>query len=74
MHQDYLLALTAYEMQVKDELLDCYEQCKVEYLAEHNVGHIYPANTLLKEFYQQLDLTSSLNPEIGQTTKLKNWR
>lgn len=74
MHQDYLLAPTADEGQVKDELLAFYEQRKVEYPAEHNVGHIYPAKTALKEFYQQLDPTNSLNPGIGQTDKLKNWR
>ena len=74
MHQDYLLAPTADEGQVKDELLAFYEQRKVEYPAEHNVGHIYKAKTALKEFYQQLDPTNSLNPGIGQTTKLKNWR
>ncbi|CAM3957370.1 D-lactate dehydrogenase [Psychrobacter arenosus] len=74
MHQDYLLVPTADEGQVKDELLAFYEQRKVEYPAEHNVGHIYPAKTALKEFYQQLDPTNSLNPGIGQTAKLKNWR
>jgi len=74
MHQDYLLALTADEGQVKDELLAFYEQRKVEYPAEHNVGHVYPAKPALKEFYQQLDPTNSINPGIGQTAKLKNWR
>ncbi|WP_131669565.1 D-lactate dehydrogenase [Psychrobacter pygoscelis] len=74
MHQDYLLQPTTNKNKIKDELLAFYDQRGVEYPAEHNVGHIYPAKPALSTFYRTLDPTNSLNPGIGQTAKWKDWR
>ena len=74
MHQDYLLKPKTNAKQFKDELLVFYDQRHIEYPAEHNVGHVYPAKTELHYFYKKLDPTNSLNPGIGQTEKWKNWQ
>lgn len=74
LHQDYLLHPTTNAKQFKEELLAFYDQRHIEYPAEHNVGHMYPAKSELKQFYKKLDPTNSLNPGIGQTEKWKNWR
>ncbi|MFK3916254.1 D-lactate dehydrogenase [Psychrobacter sp. NPDC078501] len=74
MHQDYLLKPMTNAKQFKDELLAFYDKRHIEYPAEHNVGHVYPAKTELHYFYKKLDPTNSLNPGIGQTEKWKNWQ
>ncbi|MGE6246188.1 D-lactate dehydrogenase [Psychrobacter proteolyticus] len=74
LHQDYLLKPTTNAKQFKEDLLAFYDQRHIEYPAEHNVGHMYPAKAELHHFYKKLDPTNSLNPGIGQTEKWKNWR
>ena len=74
MHQDYLLKPKTNAKQFKEDLLAFYDQRHIEYPAEHNVGHVYPAKTELHYFYKKLDPTNSLNPGIGQTEKWKNWQ
>ena len=74
MHQDYLLHPEVDAKKFKDELLAFYDRRRIEYPAEHNVGHVYSAKSALHTFYKKLDPTNSLNPGIGQTAKLKNWR
>lgn len=74
LHQDYLLKPAVSLKAFKDELLAFYTQRNIEYPAEHNVGHIYKANAELHHFYKKLDPTNSLNPGIGQTSKLRNWQ
>lgn len=74
MHQDYLLKPSTDAKRFKEDLLAFYDQRHIEYPAEHNVGHVYPAKAELHYFYKKLDPTNSLNPGIGQTEKWKNWR
>ncbi|HCI76360.1 MULTISPECIES: D-lactate dehydrogenase [unclassified Psychrobacter] len=74
MHQDYLLYPEVDAKKFKDELLAFYDRRRIEYPAEHNVGHVYTAKPALHTFYKKLDPTNSLNPGIGQTAKWKNWR
>ena len=74
MHQDYLLYPEVDAKKFKDELLAFYDRRRIEYPAEHNVGHVYTAKPALHNFYKKLDPTNSLNPGIGQTAKWKNWR
>ncbi|PIE46110.1 MAG: D-lactate dehydrogenase [Gammaproteobacteria bacterium] len=73
MHQDYILKKGVDAHEVKEKLLAVYEQRGAEYPAEHNVGTLYKAKPVLKNFYRQNDPTNSLNPGIGKTSKLKNW-
>jgi D-lactate dehydrogenase len=37
--------------------------------AEHNVGHLYEAEPVVKEFHRQLDPSNTFNPGIGKTGK-----
>ncbi|MBI0426239.1 D-lactate dehydrogenase [Psychrobacter sp. NG27] len=74
MHQDYFLNPKTGAKQFKEDLLAFYDKRHIEYPAEHNVGHVYPAKTALHYFYKKLDPTNSLNPGIGQTEKWKNWQ
>ncbi|MEZ7519146.1 MULTISPECIES: D-lactate dehydrogenase [unclassified Psychrobacter] len=74
MHQDYLLKPKTNAKQFKEDLLAFYDKRHIEYPAEHNVGHVYPAKAELHYFYKKLDPTNSLNPGIGQTEKWKNWQ
>ena len=74
MHQDYFLHPNTNAKQFKEDLLAFYDKRHIEYPAEHNVGHVYPAKTALHYFYKKLDPTNSLNPGIGQTEKWKNWQ
>jgi len=37
--------------------------------AEHNVGHQYEAEQVVKDFHQKLDPTNTFNPGIGKTSK-----
>lgn len=74
MHQDYLLYPEVDAKKFKDDLLAFYDRRRIEYPAEHNVGHVYTAKSALHNFYKKLDPTNSLNPGIGQTAKWKNWR
>lgn len=53
MHQDYLLKPKTNAKQFKEDLLAFYDQRHIEYPAEHNVGHVYPAKTELHYFYKK---------------------
>ncbi|CDL79782.1 D-lactate dehydrogenase [Xenorhabdus cabanillasii] len=73
-HQDYIVKKGKNINALKEKMLEILEQRGAEYPAEHNVGHLYKAKPQLKQFYQKNDPTNSLNPGIGKTSKLKNWR
>ncbi len=45
-----------------------------DYLAEHNVGHLYHARPALVAHYKTLDPCNAFNPGIGRTTKCAHWR
>ena len=42
-----------------------------KYPAEHNVGHLYEAESNLQKFYKDLDPTNTFNPGIGKMEKHK---
>ena len=42
-----------------------------KYPAEHNVGHLYEAESNLQKFYKNLDPTNTFNPGIGKMEKHK---
>lgn len=73
-HQDFILKKGADAAAFKQGMLTHYESRGAECPAEHNVGHLYEAKPALAEFYRDLDPTNSLNPGIGKTSRLKNWR
>ncbi|MCJ8325375.1 MAG: D-lactate dehydrogenase [Rhizobiales bacterium] len=73
-HQDYIVKKGADTVKIKTQMLEIFNQKGAEYPAEHNVGHVYKAKPDLANFYQQLDPTNSLNPGIGNVSKLKFYK
>lgn len=72
-HYDYALKGGLDWLAIEHQLVRHLEQRGIELPSEHNVGHLYRANTDLAAFYRSLDPTNTLNPGIGQTSKRKDW-
>jgi len=70
-HQDYILKKGADAKQVKKDMLTLLDERGAKYPAEHNVGHLYEAESDLQKFYESLDPTNTFNPGIGKMTKHK---
>lgn len=68
-HHDYILKKGTNVKAVKDKLLQRLDEKNAKYPAEHNVGHMYPADKSLREHYEKLDPTNTFNPGIGFTPK-----
>ena len=73
-HQNYILKKGVNAENIKKQLLETYNERGAEFPAEHNVGHEYQAKPSLINFYKSLDPTNTLNPGIGMSSKLKNWK
>jgi D-lactate dehydrogenase len=71
-HQDYIVRKGSDPKLLKQKLLRLLDDRGAEYPAEHNVGHLYEAKPVLREFYELLDPTNSFNPGIGKTSKQKS--
>lgn len=72
-HQDYIVKKGVDTHQLKAQMLELLRQRGAQYPAEHNVGHLYKAPEEMVKFYRSNDPTNSMNPGIGQTSKLKHW-
>lgn len=70
-HQDYILKKGADAKKVKSEMLALLDTRGAKYPAEHNVGHLYEAESDLQNFYRELDPTNTFNPGIGKMEKHK---
>lgn len=70
-HHVYIFKKGADVKKAKSLMLERLKGRGAKYPAEHNVGHMYPADQALKAFYEQLDPTNTFNPGIGQTSKSK---
>lgn len=70
-HQDYILKKGADPLAVKHAMLKHLDSRGAKYPAEHNVGHLYHAESTLQRFYKQLDPTNTFNPGIGKMEKHK---
>ena len=70
-HQDYILKKGTDAAQVKKQMLSLLSNRGAKYPAEHNVGHLYEAESDLKQFYQNLDPTNTFNPGLGKMDKMK---
>lgn len=73
-HQDYIFKQGTDLEAVKAQMLERLDAKGAKYPAEHNVGHMYQADTTLKAFYEQLDPTNTFNPGIGKTSKQRRSR
>lgn len=70
-HQDYVVKKGVDSHALKKKMLKILDQRDAEYLAEHNVGHLYQAKPDLQAFYRAADPSNSFNPGIGKTSKRK---
>ncbi|MEP1867990.1 MAG: D-lactate dehydrogenase [Paraglaciecola sp.] len=70
-HQDYVLKKGTDAKQVKKQMLALLDSRGAKYPAEHNVGHLYEAESDLQMFYRKLDPTNTFNPGIGKMEKTK---
>lgn len=70
-HQDYILKKGSDANQVKADMLALLDSRGAKYPAEHNVGHLYKAESTLQRFYKDLDPTNTFNPGIGKMEKHK---
>ena len=74
LHQEYLVKKGEDCDAVKHDILALLEDRGAKYPAEHNVGHLYDAEPALKDFYRSLDPTNTMNPGVGKTSLLLNWK
>ena len=68
-HQDYIFRKGTDIEAMKKKMLELLDAKGAKYPAEHNVGHIYEADSTLEDFYESLDPTNTFNPGIGKTSK-----
>ena len=72
-HQDYIVRKGHDPIELEHRMWKLLDERGAEYPAEHNVGHLYQAKPVLKDFYRNLDPSNCLNPGIGQTSKRQHW-
>ena len=70
-HQDYILKQGVDSAEIKQTMLTLLDSRGAKYPAEHNVGHLYAAESSLQEFYKRLDPTNTFNPGIGKMDKYR---
>ncbi len=68
-HQDYIFKKGTDIEKMKKLMLKRLDEKNAKYPAEHNVGHMYNADSTLRDFYESLDPTNTFNPGIGKTDK-----
>ena len=73
-HWDFVVKKGVDAGKLKKQILDLLDQFGAKYPAEHNVGHLYKAETDLSNFYKKIDPTNSFNPGIGKMSKSKNYQ
>lgn len=70
-HCDFILKKGVDIEAFKQRLFRELDERGAKYPAEHNVGHFYDAEQGLKDFYQSLDPTNSMNAGVGRMSKRK---
>jgi D-lactate dehydrogenase len=73
LHQDYVVKPGADCAAIEQSMRSLLGARGARYPAEHNVGHAYPAEPALADFYRGLDPGNRLNPGIGQMSKKSNY-
>lgn len=70
-HQNYIFKKGTDKVRMKELMLEFLDKKGAKYPAEHNVGHLYKAESTLQKFYAELDPTNTFNPGIGKLSKYK---
>ena len=68
-HNIYVYRKGADLERIKTLMLERLESRGAKFPAEHNVGHLYEAEQVVKDFHRELDPTNTFNPGIGKTSK-----
>ena len=68
-HNIYVYRKEADLERIKTRMLERLEARGAKFPAEHNVGHLYEAEPVVKDFHRKLDPTNTFNPGIGRTSK-----
>jgi D-lactate dehydrogenase (quinone) len=68
-HQNYIFKKGTDTKKMKLTMLAILDDKGVKYPAEHNVGHLYKAESSLQKFYKKIDPTNTFNPGIGKMSK-----
>ncbi len=71
-HWDFVVKKGVNTADLKAKILKILDSAGAKYPAEHNVGHLYKAETDLSNFYKKIDPTNSFNPGIGKMSRLKD--
>lgn len=72
-HHDFVVKKGVDTGKLKADYLRKLDERGAKYPAEHNVGHLYPAEPDLAEFYRNLDPTNGFNAGIGKMSKHKHY-
>ena len=70
-HWDFVVKKGVDANVLKKRILAILDERGAKYPAEHNVGHLYTADTDLSNFYRSLDPSNSFNAGVGRMSKLK---
>lgn len=70
-HWDFVVKKGVDTDALKKRVQAILDERGAKYPAEHNVGHLYKAETDLANFYQSLDPTNSFNAGVGRMSKHK---
>ena len=71
-HRNYIVKKGVDKIKIKSKILSLLDKSGAKYPAEHNVGHMYKADSDLQKFYEDLDPTNTFNPGIGKLDKYKS--
>jgi D-lactate dehydrogenase len=72
-HYDYAVRKGADWLAIEHRIIAHLAGRGIEFPAEHNVGHLYEAKPILRDFFRTLDPTNSMNPGIGGTPRGQGW-
>lgn len=72
-HYDYAIRKGTNWLDIEHKIIAHLSGRGIEFPSEHNVGHLYEAKPVLKEFYRSLDPTNTMNPGIGGTSRKRGW-
>lgn len=73
LHQDYIVAPGQDCLAIEHRMWALLDARGARYPAEHNVGHLYPAEPGLSEFYRALDPGNRFNAGIGHMSKRRDY-
>lgn len=72
-HYDYAIRKGTDWLDIEHRIIAHLSGRGIEFPSEHNVGHLYEAKPVLKDFYRSLDPTNTMNPGIGGTSRNRGW-